>query len=154
MPLSAQAGEEIIARHRKQQTILVVENYLWIGELITHGLINLGYCSLTATDGKKAQDMILNYGARHIDLLITELDLPGLRGKELAEWFLKQNPQGKVLVMTAYTYGAELCKIAAFLRKPFSHESFVRKIGELLGPARSNSFRPSNPGRDEAIAKN
>jgi len=152
MSLSVQEEECAAGLHGDIQTILVVDNYLWIGELIARGLNSLGYRALTASDGKEAHELILRKGSRHIDLLITELDLPHLRGKELSELFLKENPQGRVLVMSSYSYAADLCKNAAFLKKPFSHESLVAKIDELLAPAGSNSGRhtASNFGNQPA----
>jgi len=123
------------------RTILIVDNFLWIGELIAQGLKRQGYRALSVSDGREAQELILKHGGTNIDLLITELELPLLAGKDLAECYQNKNPAGRVLVMSSYPVGTYQGRNTAYLRKPFSHESLVESIHELLADSETNSNR-------------
>ena len=117
---------------KEAMTILIADDYPWICELIAHGLDHAGHHTLTALDGPAAREVMLRHGAANIDLLIIELLLPGINGRELADWFLANNPQGRVIMTSACWFASDLDPRTALLLKPFSHEVLIERINELF----------------------
>jgi len=73
-----------------------------------------------------------------IDLVITDVVMPGMGGRELAEQLTKARPQTKVLYLSGYTEDSILNEGTvesgtAFLQKPFTLQNLSRKVRELLG---------------------
>lgn len=128
---SQRAQEEASIRKEGSMTILVVDSYPLICELIANELKNEGYRTLAASDGMEAQKMILRLGAASIKLVIAELLLPHIDGKELVKWFLYSNPQGRAIIMSASPFNENPGKRIALLKKPFFHEDLMKKINEL-----------------------
>jgi DNA-binding NtrC family response regulator len=118
---------------QRSQTILVVDDEGLIRDLIWCQLTALGYHVLTASGGADAQDMLLGYGPGDIDLLITDLNMPLMRGDELAEWFQSEYPGAKVLLMSSHVNTANLGKNLGFLPKPFRIETLGGQVREFLG---------------------
>jgi CheY-like chemotaxis protein len=95
-----------------------------------------GYTVLDAADG----DAALRVSADHvgpIDLLITDVLLPGIRGPELAVRMRAARPDIKVLLISGYTGGIEGARDSAdpttpFLAKPFTQEELARKVRQVL----------------------
>ena len=74
----------------------------------------------------------------NIDLIITDVVMPGISGRELVEQLAKSRPTAKVLYLSGYTEDAILSdgsieQGTAFLQKPFSLQSLARKVREVLG---------------------
>ena len=113
-------------------TILIVDGFPEIGRLIAQGFAQQGLRTLTAVDGNEAQIAILRHGATNIDLLICETSLPSVSGVELAAWFLRNNPHGRAVMMSASRFSEDLGRRAVFLSKPFRHEELVEKMIDLL----------------------
>jgi CheY-like chemotaxis protein len=97
-------------------------------------LEELGYRGIETADGRQAVPILES--SRHIDLLISDVGLPGLNGRQLAEIARERRPNLPILFMTGYA------KQAAFLdggmeiiSKPFAIEQLGRRIGEI--PQRS-----------------
>ena len=116
--------------------VFVVDDYPWIGELIAMGLNGLGCHTSIATNGEEAREEILRRGSAHVDLLIVELEIPGLEGKALAEWFLHENPKGQVILMSSFPFAVRPLHRMAFLRKPFDHDELLTKVNERLAASR------------------
>jgi DNA-binding response OmpR family regulator len=71
-----------------------------------------------------------------LDLLITDVVLPGVNGKELAGRLVTSQPDATVLYMTGYADHAETGDISPVLRKPFSPDELVRTVRTLLSERR------------------
>jgi two-component system, cell cycle sensor histidine kinase and response regulator CckA len=117
-------------------TILVVEDEPSLRKLACTILKGGGYKILEAEDGAKALE-----AAKHlhdnIDLLLTDVVMPGLNGPELAQRLSVERPQMKILYMSGYTDGAVaahgvLKPGIVILRKPFSQSQLLQNVGEML----------------------
>ncbi|MDP9131507.1 MAG: ATP-binding protein [Nitrospirota bacterium] len=125
--LASQPGTEII---------LLVEDEPSVRLLTQHILRTHGYTVHEAEDGFKALDLIRR-SALHIDLVVTDLVMPGMNGKELAMRLRGHFGAMKVLYMSGYSdslpiTGDEAQGQATFLQKPFSPEDLIRKVHEIL----------------------
>ncbi|MBI2840029.1 MAG: GAF domain-containing protein [Acidobacteria bacterium] len=119
------------------ETVLLVEDEASLRSLVREILELDGYFVIEAKDGLDALDVHARYEGR-IDLLITDVVMPGMSGRELAERLALLRPRMKVLYTSGYTDDAVLhhgvlAEGTAFLQKPFNREDLARKIRELLG---------------------
>ncbi|MFN4032365.1 MAG: ATP-binding protein [Fimbriimonadales bacterium] len=115
--------------------VLVVEDNPDVRETIAEMLRLLGYCVLLASHPQEALQLA---AANTIDLLITDVVLPEMRGSELAHALTVMQPDLKVLFMSGYTENAvieqgELKPGVAFLAKPFTMAQLSAKVKETLG---------------------
>ncbi|MCK5033783.1 MAG: response regulator, partial [Calditrichia bacterium] len=92
------------ARHKPggTETMLIVEDEPSIRELVVKVLQPLGYKLLTAANGKEALQISADF-AGDIPLILTDVIMPGLNGRELAESIEKERPDTKVIFMSGYT---------------------------------------------------
>ena len=124
------------ASARGTETVLVVEDQDGIREIIREFLQRNGYFILHAADGNEALQVADDY--KHpIHLLLTDVVMPNVGGRELAHRLTKSRPQVKVLFMSGYpdhaTWTSELVDTsAAVLLKPFPLDTLARKIRTLL----------------------
>ncbi|MGA7632993.1 MAG: ATP-binding protein, partial [Terriglobales bacterium] len=123
------------------ETILLVEDQEEIRELAAEFLQNKGYTVLVAADGHQALQ-IADEHKQAIHLLLTDVVMPNLGGRELALQFAQSRPQMKVLFMSGYpdhsTWNDELgddCDSTMVLQKPFLLDTLARKIRGLLDEA-------------------
>jgi DNA-binding response OmpR family regulator len=99
-----------------------------------------GYTVLSAADGTDALQALEQYG-RPVDLLITDVVMPGMNGRELALEIARRGLAGRTLYMSGYTDEAiskhgVLEPGLAFIYKPFTAEGLAAKLREVLeGPA-------------------
>ncbi len=119
-----------------KETILLVDDEQPIRELIHKSLNQLGYRVKTAPDGQRALE-IYRYEQDHIDLIILDLLMPGLSGKQCLEELLKLNPQAKVLVSSGYCDVPHIKEMLArgakkFLSKPYQLQEMCRTIREVI----------------------
>jgi CheY-like chemotaxis protein len=103
-------------------------------------LRRLGYTVLTAPNGVTALSLVEQPESPPVDLLFTDMVMPHLSGKELAERLLAQHPGTKVLFTSAYTEHAIvhqgiLNPGVALLQKPFTPAALARKVRETLDTA-------------------
>lgn len=123
------------------EVILVAEDEDPVRTVMTDMLRKQGYNVLAAPGGYEALDMAAELGGK-LDLLVTDIVMPRMGGRELAETLRRQRPGLKVLFVSGYTEGAiaqseDLAPGTAFLHKPFTPEDLARKIRELIdAPAR------------------
>ena len=104
---------------------------------ITREVLELqGYRVLEAVNGKDALDVCAQYESP-IDLVMTDVIMPQMGGRELAEKLEPLLPEAKVLYMSGYTddaivhYGV-LDESVYFLEKPFDPNALVKKVREML----------------------
>jgi PAS domain S-box-containing protein len=121
---------------RGTETVLVAEDEDGVRELLRKVLTEFGYTVLTARHGRDAL-MVVGERAERIDLLITDVVMPEMSGRELAETLRDHRPDLKVLFISGYTDDEVLQRgisgrDAAFVRKPFTAEELVRRVRELL----------------------
>ena len=117
-------------------TILVVEDQDAVRELTALSLENLGYHVLQAESGTRACVVAAEFPG-DIDLLLTDVVMPGMKGTELAEELRRVRPTIKVLLMSGYAEEAIFGKDSAesaipFIAKPFRQETLAQKIREVL----------------------
>jgi two-component system, cell cycle sensor histidine kinase and response regulator CckA len=117
-------------------TILVVEDEAGIRALVRKILRRQGYEVLEAANGQDALALCRENG-RRVDLLITDLLMPQMGGRELVERLQTQGQEMKVLYVSGYTddatvYSGDLPPGTAFLQKPFTLGSLLDKVKEVL----------------------
>ena len=123
-----------------KETILVVEDDADVRAFISETLADLNYAVLQAGDADAALKVLEREG--QIDLLLTDVILPGLNGRELAQQALKRRPDLKVLFMTGYSRNAivhqgRLDEGVMLLQKPLTQASLAAKVRDALdGPMR------------------
>jgi DNA-binding NtrC family response regulator len=118
------------------ETILLVEDDANLRNLARQVLQNLGYTVLEAADGEKALKRATDHSS-NIDLLLTDVVMPGMSGKRLADELVKVQPNLKILFMSGYTENAiarhsVLTPGIQFIQKPFSLTALTTKIREVL----------------------
>ena len=119
-----------------KETILLVEDQSDVLRVMRRGLEGLGYTVLAAKGGPEA----LSLAARHegeIDLLVTDVVMPGMNGHDLALGLAATRPEMKVLYVSGYpdqsiVHQGLLAPGLAFLQKPFAPDALARKIREVL----------------------
>ena len=119
------------------ETVLLVEDEESVRQLVRDTLHAKGYRVLEAESGEGG----LETAARHqgiIDLVITDVVMPGLGGREMVKQLLELRPATKVLYLSGYTEDSILSdgsieRGTAFLQKPFSLQNLARKVREVLG---------------------
>jgi DNA-binding NtrC family response regulator len=119
-----------------QETVLLVEDEEMVRKL-SHEILEMnGYRVFSAANGEEACRMCDVY-IGEIHLMITDVVMPQMSGRELAERVVKDRPEMLVLYMSGYTHDAivrhgVLVDSMTFLQKPFTPDSFARKVRELL----------------------
>lgn len=118
------------------EKILLVEDEMAVRMLAREILAICGYCILEAADGVEAV-AICESADCVIDLLVTDLVMPQMSGRELAEQLGTSRPNMRVLYMSGYTDDAVVRHglgdgTAHFIQKPFRPETLARKIREVL----------------------
>jgi signal transduction histidine kinase/ActR/RegA family two-component response regulator len=117
------------------RVVLVVEDEQSVRSLVMEVLQDQGYRGMSAMDGAAALE-ILKSGA-HVDLLITDVGLPGLDGPQLVEAALARRPDLKVLFMTAYARDAPVGVTAegrpiSLLLKPFTVDGLLDRVRQTF----------------------
>ena len=125
---------------RGSETVLLVEDAEPLRKLAHMFLRDNGYQVLTAADGSEAQQVAAQYPGP-IHLLLTDVVMPGINGRVLAERLAPRHPAMKVLYISGYTdsfiagHGV-LEEGVHLLHKPFTEEALMRKVRELLDVGR------------------
>jgi nitrogen-specific signal transduction histidine kinase len=117
------------------QTVLVVEDDPVVRNLVVEVLQDIGYRTLEAADGPGGLK-ILHSSAR-IDLLVSDVGLPGLNGRQLADQGRERRPDLKVLFITGYAENATIANGfldpgMAMITKPFAVEHLAMRIREMI----------------------
>ncbi|MGV8928381.1 MAG: PAS domain-containing protein [Brevundimonas sp.] len=125
------------------ETILVVEDDPSVRLLVLEVLNEIGYAPLEAAEAEGALALLRT---RRIDLLVTDVGLPGLNGRQLADMAAQLQPGLQVLLMTGYAEQASdrsafLGPEMSMITKPFTIEGLATRIQALMGTA----GRPTTP---------
>ena len=118
------------------ETVLLVEDEPALLQLATHALEALGYIVLSAASPAEAIDLATGH-AGTIDILVTDVVMPGMNGRTLAERLVATHPNLKCLFMSGYADGVmgpagELDARVHFLGKPFSPRALAAKVRQVL----------------------
>ena len=121
---------------RGTETILIVEDEPQIRKLAFDCLAYCGYDVLSSTNGVEALELIQRL-ERPIDLVLTDVVMPKLSGRELSERIAAMQPSTKVMFMSGYTNDSVvnhgiLDGASWFIQKPFTLESLVRRVRQVL----------------------
>jgi len=125
-----------LMRLRGSETVLAVDDDPITIELVEKVLIPNGYTVLSAKSGEEAMKLAAAE-TRKIDLLLTDVMLPGMKGQDLAKAFINNRPEVNVLFMSGYLCPSmaqtDSAKRAdAFIQKPFAPGTLLRKIRKML----------------------
>jgi CheY-like chemotaxis protein len=128
--------KEQVESPRGSETVLLVEDEDAVRSLVRAVLLSNGYTVLEAPNGGQA----LQLSEQHknpIHLMLTDVVLPEMSGRELAGCLASSHPETKVLYMSGYTDDAivhrgVLDPGTAFLEKPFTPYALARKVREAL----------------------
>lgn len=112
------------------ETILVVDDDRALRELIEVILARAGYRVLAAPDGDAALKIARAVAA--VDLLITDLEMPGIDGSELASRFYAIHPSTPVLFITTWMNRIDTIEPFEFLPKPFTTDELRRAVRRTL----------------------
>jgi len=118
------------------ETVLLVEDEESVRQLVRETLESKGYKVLEADHGEAALDIVSGHAGK-IHMLITDVVMPGMSGRDLSAKLCASYPQTKVLYLSGYTEDAiahegVLDSGTAFLQKPFTLQMLARKVREVL----------------------
>jgi CheY-like chemotaxis protein len=117
------------------KTVLVVDDEDIVRALSRRALARKGYAVIEASNGEEALALFEREEGR-IDLVVTDIMMPGMSGLELARQVLGRSPRVQVLYMSASSEGLvrRWCggQRHEFLQKPFLMEGLSRKVGDML----------------------
>ncbi len=131
LPVKSQDNE-----NRGTETVLLVEDEDSVRELVRETLALRGYRVLEADNGEGGLRVAEQHGDE-IDILITDVVMPGMGGRELAKRLMAMRPKIGVLYLSGYTEDAivnhgALDPGTAFLQKPFTLQKLAKKVREVL----------------------
>lgn len=123
--------------HVHGELVLVVEDETIVRDIVVEVLRQLGYRTLEAADAESALDALR--GVAVLDLLVSDIGLPGMDGRQLADAAREHHPQLRVLLMSGYASGATsasgfLGPGMELITKPFTVDALAARIGQMLAP--------------------
>jgi len=142
MPLVEKTAEETFSSVDEMvylqgtETILLVEDDEGVRKVTYNALNNYGYNVLASQNGKEAIETYrMRKGA--IDLLLTDVIMPEMSGRQLADQLIKENPKLKILYFSGYTdnsivHHGVLDKGMNFIQKPYTNVELAKKIRDIL----------------------
>jgi two-component system, cell cycle sensor histidine kinase and response regulator CckA len=129
------AASRVAHQFTAHETILVVEDEAFVREITCEILESAGYYALKAGNATEARTMFRDH-RKAVQLLLTDVILPGGNGRDLANEFTAMNSALRVIFISGYpenVFGQEgIAKNGWYLPKPFSAESLLRKIWQVL----------------------
>ena len=121
---------------RGTETLLIVEDEISLHGTLVHFLVGRGYTVLAARSPREALDISDRYDSS-IDLLVTDVVMPGMKGTQLSLELRQRRPAIKTIFMSGYIDDAVVrCGLsessAIFLQKPFSVHALAQKVREVI----------------------
>ena len=138
---------------RGKETILLVEDEKLVLELIKETLSDAGYNVMAAPDPGEAIK-IANEHDGMIDMLVTDVIMPGMNGRVLYDTLVAKRPNLKVLYMSGYTANANISRGVLesdninYMQKPFSIGTISNKVREILDGAKARPFAVMDEEKD------
>mgnify|MGYP001421559430 CR=1 FL=1 len=134
-PSGAGSQEEAVPPARPL-TVLAVEDERLVLVTVEHYLLRAGYRPLMAEDPREALELASRAAPGSIDLLLTDVSLPGMGGRQLAEEVRRRHPGVAVLFMSAFPRAqlleeGRIDPASPTLEKPFDEEQLARRLAEL-----------------------
>jgi two-component system, cell cycle sensor histidine kinase and response regulator CckA len=129
------AVDEAEADESVSATVLLVDDEEIVRRLVRDLLVDMEFEVIEASCAEEALEASASFTGR-IDLLLTDLVMPGMGGRALAERLAVERPRTKVLYMSGFTeepVGGLFAENSDFLQKPFTIAELVAKAQELLG---------------------
>jgi signal transduction histidine kinase len=138
------AGEQPIGG---TETILLVEDDSSVRILLRDSLRKLGYRVIEAKHGIEAC-LMASQELANLHLLLTDMVMPGMGGRELAQHLMTMKPDLRVLFMSGFTDDVGILAgheqgTSGFLQKPFTPEVLARTVRKILDAASSNASQPT-----------
>jgi len=135
-PLSTGRPSPVAVAGRGNETVMVVEDEDALRTLMTRALQARGYHVVSASDGDQATAVDARV-AGAIDLLLSDVVMPGLSGPDLAQRLVRRRPHMKVLYVSGFahnmtTASGTTSRHTGFLQKPFTPDVLVSKVREML----------------------
>jgi len=131
-----------------QRTVLVVEDEPQVRRMAARALAEAGHRVLEAGDGREAMSMLARAG-QGVDLVLTDVAMRGMSGRELADRLRQARPDVRVIFMSGYA-DDEIVRRGLlepeqpFVQKPFTPDALVRRFAELTEQWLPPSSRPSS----------
>jgi PAS domain S-box-containing protein len=118
------------------ETVLLAEDEASLREIVRESLESAGYTVLAARDGTEALEICERSGTR-IDLVLTDVVMPRMSGRELTDRLRSSRPDAAILYMSGYTDDAVVlngvrAEDMAFVQKPFTTATLARRVREVL----------------------
>ena len=155
VPTDSAIAERRAAAHQGSEVVLIVEDDAAVRTVVGRILRAGGYAVMEATNGAQALHICEN-PALGVDLIITDVVMPEMGGREFARIMAELRPTARWLFMSGYTeYGVTHASMlspgAAFIEKPFAMDALARKVREVLdAPTAARSSAPPPPGHPSA----
>jgi CheY-like chemotaxis protein len=150
LPVSSKPAEESVAKTvasalRGTETVLLVEDDDEVRSLATVLLRRLGYKTLAASEATEAMRIVTSHSGT-IDLLLSDVVMPGMSGPEMADQIRRLRPEMKALFMSGYvkdgTAAGVLTGNERFVQKPFTADALGRAIRAALDPKEPERSKP------------
>jgi two-component system cell cycle sensor histidine kinase/response regulator CckA len=147
-PHPATLTRELGQSHKGTETILLVEDDTSVRTLVRDELRNLGYKVVEAKNGIEAS-LLATQQMGAVDLLLTDMVMPGMNGRELAQHLVALKPDLRILFMSGYTDDVGLLTglgegTSNFLQKPFTPTALAQIVRKLLdAPTISRELEPT-----------
>jgi PAS domain S-box-containing protein len=152
LPRLSELRDEKIGRftvHSPGETVLLLEDNITIRQAAQRVLSESGYVVLEAASGREAIAVAREHRA-NIDLLLADVDVPGMNGREAALEICSERPQLKVLYMSGFEPPAQNAgEATVFFKKPFTSSELLEKLREILdgnsSPKKSEKRKREKP---------
>ena len=114
------------------QTILIAEDELLVREAARMGLEDANYTVLLASNGDEALDIFVDQ-YENIDLVLLDVQMPGMNGDEALKQMQFIDPKVKVLFITGVIIDWEELGVVGIIQKPYAASELLRRVQEELG---------------------